>query len=83
MLFPPGQPPDLRLHQHAPRVRYAHHLARAAMLIVLGLALCGQMTPKNQESVQLISWFWHFVDAVWIVVFSIVYLLPHAMPLPA
>ena len=27
---------------------------------------------KNHGSVVLISWFWHFVDAVWIVVFSVV-----------
>jgi cytochrome c oxidase subunit 3/cytochrome o ubiquinol oxidase subunit 3 len=53
------------------------------MLIVLGLALCGQMTPRNRESVQLVSWFWHFVDAVWIVVFSVVYLMPHATALAA
>ncbi len=48
-----------------------------AMLIVLGLAGRGRITQKNQESVQLISWFWHFVDAVWIVVFSVVYVMPH------
>ncbi|MCE9531952.1 MAG: cytochrome c oxidase subunit 3 [Planctomycetes bacterium] len=47
------------------------------MAIVLALALKGHLTDKNHESVQLISWYWHFVDAVWIVVFSVVYLMPH------
>jgi cytochrome c oxidase subunit III len=44
------------------------------MLIVLGLAWRGHL--KNHGSVQLVSWYWHFVDAVWIVVFSVVYLMP-------
>jgi cytochrome c oxidase subunit 3/cytochrome o ubiquinol oxidase subunit 3 len=43
------------------------------MLIVLGLSLRRQITAANQASVQLVSWYWHFVDAVWVVVFSVVY----------
>jgi cytochrome c oxidase subunit 3/cytochrome o ubiquinol oxidase subunit 3 len=46
-----------------------------AMAIVLGLALRGRASPRPGGSVQLVGWYWHFVDAVWIVVFSIVYLL--------
>jgi cytochrome c oxidase subunit III len=46
------------------------------MLIVLGLALAERLPDKNRTSVQLVSWYWHFVDAVWIVVFSVVYLMP-------
>ena len=45
-----------------------------AMLIVLGLGLRGAVTKKNQIGVELVSWYWHFVDAVWIVVFTLVYL---------
>jgi cytochrome c oxidase subunit III len=47
------------------------------MVIVLGLALASQQTEKNHVSAQLVSWYWHFVDGVWIVVFSVVYLMPH------
>jgi len=47
------------------------------MVIVLGLALRGALSQKNQASVELVSWYWHFVDGVWIVVFSVVYLMPH------
>jgi cytochrome c oxidase subunit 3/cytochrome o ubiquinol oxidase subunit 3 len=43
------------------------------MLIVLGLALRRQITATNRSSIQLVSWYWHFVDAVWVVVFSVVY----------
>jgi cytochrome c oxidase subunit 3 len=47
------------------------------MLIVLGLALQSRLSGKMLGSaVQLVSWYWHFVDAVWIVVFSVVYLMP-------
>jgi cytochrome c oxidase subunit 3/cytochrome o ubiquinol oxidase subunit 3 len=45
------------------------------MLIVLGLALRRQVTAANRAGVGLVSWYWHFVDAVWVVVFTVVYLL--------
>jgi cytochrome c oxidase subunit 3/cytochrome o ubiquinol oxidase subunit 3 len=45
------------------------------MLIVLGLALARQVTNANRTGVGLISWYWHFVDGVWIVVFTVVYLV--------
>jgi cytochrome c oxidase subunit 3 len=45
------------------------------MLIVLGLALRRQVTAGNPHGVELVSWYWHFVDGVWIVVFTVVYLV--------
>jgi cytochrome c oxidase subunit 3/cytochrome o ubiquinol oxidase subunit 3 len=45
------------------------------MLIVLGLALGRRVTSANHEAVGLVSWYWHFVDAVWLVVFTVVYLV--------
>lgn len=45
-----------------------------AMLIVLALSFRGQVTAEQGGGVQLISWYWHFVDVVWVVVFSVVYL---------
>ncbi|MGH7174611.1 MAG: cytochrome c oxidase subunit 3 [Gemmataceae bacterium] len=45
------------------------------MLIVLGLALRRQVTPGNPHGVELVSWYWHFVDGVWVVVFTVVYLV--------
>lgn len=47
------------------------------MLIVLALAMRDHLTQKNHESVVLVSWYWHFVDVVWVVVFTVVYLTPH------
>jgi cytochrome c oxidase subunit 3/cytochrome o ubiquinol oxidase subunit 3 len=45
------------------------------MLILFGLALTRQVTSANRSGVQLIGWYWHFVDAVWLVVFTVVYLV--------
>jgi cytochrome c oxidase subunit 3/cytochrome o ubiquinol oxidase subunit 3 len=45
------------------------------MLIVLGLALSRQLTVANRAAVGLVSWYWHFVDIVWVVVFMVVYLV--------
>ena len=47
------------------------------MMIVLGLSLHSQQSEKNHASVELVSWYWHFVDVVWVVVFGLVYVLPH------
>ena len=46
-----------------------------AMLVVLGLALRRQVTVENQTGVEMVSWYWHFVDGVWVVVFTVVYLI--------
>jgi cytochrome c oxidase subunit 3/cytochrome o ubiquinol oxidase subunit 3 len=45
------------------------------MLIVLSLALRRQVTVQNHDGVQLVGWYWHFVDAVWVVVFTVVYVV--------
>jgi cytochrome c oxidase subunit 3/cytochrome o ubiquinol oxidase subunit 3 len=45
------------------------------MLTVLGLAVARQVTSANRSGVELIGWYWHFVDGVWVVVFMVVYVL--------
>ncbi|MFO0808217.1 MAG: heme-copper oxidase subunit III [Gemmataceae bacterium] len=47
------------------------------MLIVLVMALRRHLTEKNRDGVELVSWYWHYVDVVWVVVFTVVYALPH------
>jgi cytochrome c oxidase subunit 3 len=44
-----------------------------AMSIILLLAARGAVTKEQETGVQLVSWYWHFVDVVWIVVFLVVY----------
>jgi len=45
-----------------------------ALLILLGLAFAGDFKSGRLEAVRSIGLYWHFVDAVWLVVFSVVYL---------
>ena len=35
----------------------------------------GRVAPADGEQVSIISMYWHFVDAVWVVVFSVVYVI--------
>jgi cytochrome c oxidase subunit 3/cytochrome o ubiquinol oxidase subunit 3 len=37
------------------------------------LTLFGKIPEDHIEHTEMISWYWHFVDAVWIVVFLVVY----------
>jgi cytochrome c oxidase subunit III len=45
-----------------------------AMLIVFALATAGAIRREQHVGVRLVAWYWHFVDAVWIVVFVVVYI---------
>jgi len=44
-------------------------------LIVLIFALAGRVNRDESSRVAVLSMYWHFVDAVWIVVFTVVYIL--------
>jgi cytochrome c oxidase subunit 3/cytochrome o ubiquinol oxidase subunit 3 len=44
-----------------------------ALLIVLLLVVNRHVSARNAEGAEMVSWYWHFVDAVWIVVFTVVY----------
>jgi cytochrome c oxidase subunit 3 len=46
------------------------------LVICLLRSLRGDFTAKNHFAVQAAEMYWHFVDGVWVVVFSLVYLLP-------
>lgn len=46
------------------------------MLIVMWLrVLKGHFTPENHFAFQAASWYWHFVDVVWVMLFVFVYIL--------
>jgi cytochrome c oxidase subunit III len=45
------------------------------ILIVMLLTAGKHVTSRHAEHVELLSWYWHFVDAVWIVVFLTVYII--------
>jgi cytochrome c oxidase subunit 3 len=45
------------------------------MLIVLILALAGRVHQEHAHRIKTLGLYWHFVDAVWVVVFTVVYLI--------
>jgi cytochrome c oxidase subunit 3/cytochrome o ubiquinol oxidase subunit 3 len=46
------------------------------LLSLLVMSFTGKITQQNSLSVELVGLYWHFVDIVWIVIFTIVYLIP-------
>jgi cytochrome c oxidase subunit 3 len=57
----------------------AHVLGGAIMLsVVLYRSLAGQFSARHHDMVEAVSLYWHFVDVVWIVLFSLLYLVPAA-----
>jgi len=36
----------------------------------------GKLKQKNAETVEIIGLYWHFVDIVWIFIFTVIYLIP-------
>jgi cytochrome c oxidase subunit 1/cytochrome c oxidase subunit I+III len=47
-----------------------------ALLIVLALTRAAGPGPGRPAALRAVALYWHFVDAVWVVVFSAIYLLP-------
>jgi cytochrome c oxidase subunit III len=45
------------------------------ILLVLTFTMLGYMNDRHIERVDVLSWYWHFVDAVWVVVFLTVYVI--------
>ena len=45
------------------------------LTLVLVLSLRRSIRPADGERIEMISWYWHFVDAVWVVVFTVVYVI--------
>jgi cytochrome c oxidase subunit 3/cytochrome o ubiquinol oxidase subunit 3 len=37
--------------------------------------LLGRVNRSHAERVQVLALYWHFVDAVWVVVFTVVYIV--------
>jgi heme/copper-type cytochrome/quinol oxidase subunit 3 len=57
------------------------HGAHVAIGVIMLLSLVGmiqrnRVTGEKSEVVELVGLYWHFVDIVWIVIFTLVYLIP-------
>jgi cytochrome c oxidase subunit 3 len=46
-----------------------------ALMIVLLFTITGRVRKEHAERIQILALYWHFVDAVWVVVFTVVYVI--------
>ena len=46
-----------------------------ALSLVMTFAFSGKVKQQHAERAEVLSLYWHFVDAVWIVVFTVVYIV--------
>ena len=56
---------------------HAFHVTMGLIGLGIGMifALAGKVRPEHRERVDVFSMYWHFVDAVWVVVFTVVYVI--------
>jgi cytochrome c oxidase subunit III len=54
----------------------AHVFGGVLMLgVILYRGAAGQFSGRHHDAVEAVSLYWHFVDVVWIILFSVLYLL--------
>ena len=54
----------------------AHVFGGVLMLgVLLYRGMAGQFSARHHDAIEAVSLYWHFVDVVWILLFSILYLL--------
>ncbi|HEX8025159.1 MAG TPA: cytochrome c oxidase subunit 3 [Candidatus Limnocylindrales bacterium] len=54
----------------------AHVFGGVLMLgVILYRGMSGQFSAKHHDAVEAVSLYWHFVDVVWIILFSVLYLV--------
>jgi len=56
---------------------HASHVVVGLMVLmaVLLFSLFGKIQHRHHEHIEMVSWYWHFVDVVWIIVFAVVYVI--------
>jgi cytochrome c oxidase subunit 3 len=56
---------------------HAFHVTVGLLAIALTmiLTLLGKVGPEHSERAEVFSLYWHFVDVVWVIVFTVVYLI--------
>jgi len=56
---------------------HASHVLVGLLLLstILISSVRGKLHPDHTEHVEIISWYWHFVDGIWAVVLTVVYIL--------
>lgn len=46
------------------------------LMSLVGMLLKGRVRGDKAETVEMIGLYWHFVDIVWVIIFTLVYLIP-------
>ncbi len=56
---------------------HAFHVTVGLIAIALAmiLTLLGKVKPEHSERLDVFSMYWHFVDVVWVIVFTVVYVI--------
>jgi cytochrome c oxidase subunit III len=56
---------------------HATHVVVGLLMLslVMIFTLLGRVEQRHTERIQVLSLYWHFVDAVWVVVFTVVYMI--------
>ncbi len=56
---------------------HASHVVVGFILLsmILIFSLTGKLQHRHHEHVEMVSWYWHFVDGVWAVVVLVVYII--------
>jgi cytochrome c oxidase subunit 3 len=50
-------------------------LGTIMLIVIFGRSLKGHFTPERHFAFEGVSWYWHFVDVVWLLLFVLVYWL--------
>jgi cytochrome c oxidase subunit III len=51
------------------------------LLVCLFRAMAGHFTPKQHFGFEAAAWYWHFVDVVWLFLFTCIYVIGAGTPL--
>jgi cytochrome c oxidase subunit III len=56
---------------------HASHVIVGLVLLtlVLVLSLRGGVKEAHAEHIEMLSWYWHFVDGIWVIVLTVVYVI--------
>ena len=56
---------------------HAFHVTVGLLMIALTMifTLLGKVKPEHSERAEVFSLYWHFVDVVWVIVFTVVYVI--------
>jgi cytochrome c oxidase subunit 3/cytochrome o ubiquinol oxidase subunit 3 len=56
---------------------HAFHVTVGLIILTIGMicALLGKVKAEHSERAEIFSLYWHFVDVVWVIVFTVVYVI--------